>query len=129
MKGTYDIWLRRLFLFASAILATACHSHTQEKKEQETHEHGNEAILLSAEKAKEMGLRTITLERGDFTETIKAAGRILPGQGDEQALLARTPGILHYAGPRIAEGQAVKKGEVLFTLSDSLLVEGQISVR
>ena len=64
-----------------------------------------------------------------FGRIIKTTAKIQPSQGDEVILSAKTNGLVMYASLNILEGQEVKAGQSLFTLSGSGLADGNAEVR
>jgi cobalt-zinc-cadmium efflux system membrane fusion protein len=61
-----------------------------------------------------------------FTEIIKTTGHILPAQGDEVIITAKSDGIITFGNNKKLGGSSVKSGETLFIISGRDLVENNI---
>ncbi len=78
-------------------------------------DHGGE-IELSPSQARSAGVRTERLERGAFHGVVATGGRLLEAAGEEQAVVAGSPGVVSFACP-MAEGMPLAAGATLFYLS------------
>ncbi len=92
----------------------------------EDHDHGGDGISFLKEQAWKIDFETQFVERSDFQEIIKTTGRILPAQGDEYMITARHGGIVVFRKNNIFSGNNVRKGESLFNISASGLVDDNI---
>lgn len=91
----------------------------------EGHNHGEgDAILITPEQARTIGLETQTAQRGSFHQVIKTSGQITAAQGDERTVVATVSGVISFNKASANEGNAVKKGESLFSISSSHLADG-----
>jgi cobalt-zinc-cadmium efflux system membrane fusion protein len=52
-----------------------------------------------------------------FQEVFKASGQIMPSQGDEQQIIAKTSGIIRFGSNSLLAGTKVRVGELLFRIS------------
>ena len=64
-----------------------------------------------------------------FSNVLKTSGEILPAQGSETVLAAKTNGIVFFRDNSLLPGTSVSKGETLFSVSGSGLASGNIEAR
>jgi len=64
-----------------------------------------------------------------FGQVIKTTAQIQSAQSDEIVLTAKTNGIVALSGSRILEGNAISKGQVLFSISGNELADNNSNVR
>lgn len=128
-----------IYFMCSAILSTACghrenceHDHDDNKHDQtktpnehelDEHDHADE-IIFTPQQAKNAGIELFTVKTGNFNHIIKTSGQILPAQGDEVSVVATTSGRISFAKSAIAEGVAIKTGEILLNISSKNMGEG-----
>jgi RND family efflux transporter MFP subunit len=105
-------------------------SHVDGEENLEGHDHSNEEsshtdeISFSKEQAQMAGLSTESVAVGTFHQVIKTSGKIQASQGDEATIVATSNGIVSFANPSIADGDYVKSGEVIITVSAKELLNG-----
>ena len=64
-----------------------------------------------------------------FGQVIKTVAQILPSQGDEQVVAARSAGIVLPRSSDLVQGKAVSKGQILFTIESGDMIDNNLSVR
>lgn len=64
-----------------------------------------------------------------FGQVIKTMAQVMPAQGDEQIITAKTSGIVLLAGNDIVVGKSVNKGQRLFSVESGDFVDNNLSVR
>ena len=132
-------------LAASAVMLTACghsheghsheghsheshehegHSHENVNENEHEHEHEEGVIHFSHEQAEMANLEIETLVAGDFAEVIRVSGQVLAAQGDESAIVARTPGVVNFTRDHLSEGSEVRNGEVIASVSAAGIAGG-----
>jgi RND family efflux transporter MFP subunit len=104
------------------------HDHGDESLEGNDHSdeessHADE-ISFTNEQAKMAGLTTESIASGTFHQVIKTSGKIQASQGDEATIVATSNGIVSFVNPSIAEGDYVKSGEVIITVSAKQILNG-----
>lgn len=104
------------------------HDHGKESLEENDHSdeessHADE-ISFTNEQAKMAGLTTESIASGTFHQVIKTSGKIQASQGDEATIVATSNGIVSFVNPSIAEGDYVKSGEVIITVSAKQILNG-----
>lgn len=110
-----------------AVLSSGCSSHPHEEtdthKENEEYVEGSD-IHFSHEQAQAVGLQTEIVKPQAFSAVIPTSGQVQTQQGDERTIVATADGVVYFKNPSITEGEAVKNGEVLVTISSKALQDG-----
>lgn len=97
------------------------HEHYEHENELDEHEHEQED-----EKHNETDYETITVKKTDFYEIIRTSGEILSAQGDEIIVSARHDGIVLFDKQSLMEGNAIKAGSGLLTISNGDLLHDNL---
>ena len=95
------------------------HEHSHEHGDAHEHSHAHNAtnaITFTKAQSGKIDFATDTLRLQPFGSVIKAAGQVLPSQGDECEATATTSGVVVYSNPNLVEGAAVKAGQQLFVI-------------
>jgi membrane fusion protein, heavy metal efflux system len=95
---------------------------------QEEEKPGNEISYLK-EQAWKVDFEQHPVNRQPFNQVIRTSGQIVPAQGDEMTITAKTSGIVKFAGSGLLAGTQVRAGELLFTISGSGVTDANIDVR
>lgn len=108
----------RLFLLlaGAAISLAACNNSEHHEETEEPTEHNSGEIVISKDKAKQIGLVTETPRKGGFKASIPVGGRIMEASGDERTVVATMSGVVRFASP-ITEGSLINSGKALLSLS------------
>ncbi len=88
-----------------------------------------EEIVYLKEQAWKIEFANMEVKRQPFAEIIKTTGQILPAQGDEVIITAKSKGIITFGNNKKLIGSAVNLGETLFTISGSGLTEGNLDTK
>lgn len=99
------------------------HAHDEHADEAAHAGHADE-IIFPKEKAEAAGLKTETIQPGDFRQVIKTSGQILSAQGDEVTVVATANGVVSLTNAVVSDGTPVKGGEVLMRISAKNLADG-----
>jgi RND family efflux transporter MFP subunit len=130
--------MTKIYLVLCACLLAACAGNrANPDREEQEHEHAGESasaaqgatVDFDPERAAAVGLKTQAVRPGDFIRAIKAGGRILSAQGDEQTLAATLPGVVTFRRAPLAEGTPVRKGQAVLSLATGSLAGGDVAVR
>ena len=89
---------------------------------------GDEITYLK-EQAWKTDFANIPVTPQSFSNVLKTSGEILPAQGSETVLAAKTNGIIFFRGNSLLPGTSASKGETLFSVSGSGLASGNIESR
>lgn len=107
------------------------HKHSEHEIESEhthshsVHEHAenSDEIEFSDKKAKHFGIETETVKRGNFNDIIKVSGQILPSQGDESVISAKSSGIIKLNSNAV-EGKHLSVGSSIGYISSQNISGG-----
>ncbi|MCH7785789.1 MAG: efflux RND transporter periplasmic adaptor subunit [Bacteroidetes bacterium] len=88
-----------------------------------------EEIVYLKEQAWKIEFANIELKKQAFTEIIKTTGQILPAQGDEIIITAKSSGIITFGNNKKLIGSAINSGEILFTISGKGLIENNLDAK
>lgn len=112
------------------------HEHEGHDHEHEGHDHEHEAggshpgeIVFKKALAEAVGLETVKVAPGPFTDVIKTSGRVMTAQGDESVVVATVPGVVSFGNLPFVDGTAVKKGQTILSLSSSGISDGDIAAK
>lgn len=104
----------------------ARHNHAVKQNNAHAHENSdehNDEITFSVEKAKHFGIETQTVSKKNFNEIIKVSGLILPAQGDESVISAKSSGIITLNANAI-EGKQLGAGTTIGHISSENVAGG-----
>ncbi len=110
------------------------HDHDHEHEEVD-HDHEHEAaanpgeVVFKEANAKAVGLQTITVTPGAFTQVIRTSGQVLAAQGEESVMVATVPGVVSFGSVPFTDGTAVRKGQAVLSIASNGLSEGDVAVR
>ena len=114
----------------------ADHDHEHEKAGHDhEHDHEHEAaanpgeVVFNEANAKAVGLQTITVTPGAFTQVIRTSGQVLAAQGEESVMVATVPGVVSFGSVPFTDGTAVRKGQAVLSIASNGLSEGDVAVR
>ncbi len=115
-------------ILMAACLMASCHpgekhhgAHDHEGEEKEDH---SGEIVMTDEQMDKAGVDIETVEPGDFTAVMKAAGQIVRRQGDEQTVSATISGIVYWRNASLSEGSQVGSGQPLADITARHLQDG-----
>jgi len=69
------------------------------------------------------------IKPGPFRAVITTSGEIMAVPGEKKNITASSQGIVRFANPFLVQGSAVKKSQLLFTISSETLVEDNVKLR
>lgn len=107
-----------------ALMPAACahdhnhedHDHDSETEKSEKHESHGDAVVMSHEAVSAAGIITAPATPADFRDAVKAPGVIENSRGEQRVIAAPATGIVSFNSGIVA-GQAVNKGQALFSVS------------
>lgn len=105
-------------LLAAALLSCGGgeHSHEGEEKGEEKHETHAGEVVIHEHQIKELGIKVDTVRTGAFSEVIAVSGEVMPAQGGQMMVVAKTSGIVEFS-KNLQLGVAVSKGQSLGHIS------------
>lgn len=87
------------------------------------------AVVFTKEQSWKVDFATELPEFIPFGQIIKTSAQIQPAQGDELMVTSRASGIISYTGSNISEGQSVKAGQSLLTITGNNMADNNSAVR
>ncbi len=104
---------------AAALSFSCSHTHdTAQESEVESHNHGEDEIVLHAHDAEKFGVRTIKIATDTFNEIIPAFGKILNSPSGIATIVAPKAGQIKFA-PGIVQGCAIRQGQSIGSISST----------
>jgi len=104
--------------------------------EHEAHEAAAEAAVTSSngitftkEQSWKVDFATEEARHEPFGQMIRTTAQILPAQGDQRIVSAKTNGVVLFQSDNIVEGKAVSAGQTLFSIDGSSLADNNLAVR
>jgi len=88
-----------------------------------------EEIVYLKEQAWKIEFTNTLVQKQTFTEIIKTTGQILPAQGDEAIITAKSSGIIAFGNYKKMIGSPVNSGETLFKISGKGLIENNLDAK
>jgi len=88
-----------------------------------------EEIVYLKDQAWKIEFANTEVKKQAFTEIIKTTGQILPAQGDEVILTAKSNGIITFGNNKKTVGSSVNSSEILFTVSGKGIIEGNLDAK
>ncbi len=99
------------------------HEHNHDSHAHDAHGENPDEIIFSEAKAKHFGVKTSIVSKGHFNDIIKVSGEIMPAQGDESVISAKSSGILTLNANAIA-GKQVNTGTSIGKISSQNVAGG-----
>lgn len=87
------------------------------------------AASFTKEQSWKISFATEEVNYEPFGEVIKTTAQILPSQGDERIVVAKSSGVVTFSNARITEGTAVSAGQELFGIESSNMADNNMSIR
>ncbi len=94
------------------------------------HEDDNNSVIFTTEQASNiLDFQVETIRPQQFYHILKTSGQILSAPGDDAIVAATISGIVRISASELIEGNSVKQGQPLFSISGSNLTENNHSLR
>ncbi len=87
------------------------------------------AISFTKEQSWKVDFATEVLQKASIGQVIKTTAQVLPAQGDELLITARTSGTVIFGGAALAEGRTLSRGAVLMNISSAGMADNNMVVR
>ena len=136
MKKIYLFWALSVCILmgCGGCAAQSGQGHDEEEEENEHAHEAGEAhvpgeVVFKKAMADAVGLKTVKMTPAEFSDVIKATGRIVAAQGGESVVVATASGIVNFGKLIVVDGMAVHKGQPLLSLSSSNLADGNGAVK
>ncbi len=123
--------MNKLFIYAlicSACVFASCKSANTEDSNKEidtelAHNHSEDVIILSKEKALKSGVVAQEIHRTSFQNVIKVGGKLIPKQNRETIVVATTAGKIQVS-ENVTEGMSVLLNQSLMAISSKNMQDG-----
>ena len=86
-------------------------------------------IAFTKEQSWKVDFATHEVKKEPFGQVIRTTAQILPSQGDERTITAKTSGVVQFSNNNLVEGKTVGAGQSLFTIDGSGMAENNLAVR
>lgn len=90
---------------------------------------GSSDVVFTKEQSWKVDFATEVAAPAPFGEVIKVVAQILPAQGDERVVAARSSGMVVFGSGSLVEGREVGAGQALFSIESEGLTDNSLSVR
>ncbi|MFO7575544.1 MAG: efflux RND transporter periplasmic adaptor subunit [Bacteroidales bacterium] len=87
------------------------------------------SVTFTKEQSWQIEFATGTVASQPFGPVLKTVGEVLPAQGDEVVMTARTNGIVRFTSRELYAGTTVEQGEPLLNIMGGSLAEGNSALR
>lgn len=89
----------------------------------------NNSATFTKEQSWKVNFSTELCRVEPFGQVIKTSAQVMPSQGDEQVMVAKSAGIVLMTNGDVVVGKAVAAGQTLFSVSGGDMVDNNLSVR
>jgi RND family efflux transporter MFP subunit len=86
-------------------------------------------VVFTKEQSWKVDFATEPSRKEPFGQVIKTMAQVLPSQGDERIVTAKTSGIVSFSGNEIVNGKPVTANQNLFTIESGDMAENNLGVR
>ncbi len=87
------------------------------------------AVAFTKEQSWKVDFATEEVRSEPFGNIIKTTAQVLPSQGDERIIVAKSSGIVTLSNADIIEGKAVSSGQQLFSIESGNMADNNMNVR
>ena len=87
------------------------------------------AVSFTKEQSWKINFATEEVAYEPFGEVIKTSAQVLPSQGDERVVVAKSSGVVTFSNAKITEGTPVAAGQQLFSIESSNMADNNMAVR
>ena len=87
------------------------------------------AVSFTKEQSWKINFGTEEVIYEPFGEVIKTTAQILPSQGDERIVVAKSSGVVTFSNAKITEGTPVSAGQQLFSIESNNMADNNMAVR
>lgn len=107
------------------------HVHTAECGHEHHHDHEevvSNTVAFSHEQMEKVDFEVMKVMRQPICQIIKTTARVMPSQDNMKIITAATDGIVEFAKDKLVEGLDLTEGIVVFTINNSEMAQGNLSV-
>lgn len=111
------------------VIVYAGHDEAHHAAEDMEHPSKTNTTVFTKEQSWKIDFATSCPQAGVFGQVIKTTALIEPANGDEVVISAKTSGMVRLTSNTLLEGQEVRGGHILFSISGSELADNNLSVK
>lgn len=123
LKYTFAIALAAMTFFGCS------HNHDHDEDKDHDEEEEENAVHFSKEMQDACDFSVATVKKQSIGNIIRTVAEILPSQGEETIISAKTDGVVNLSASSLNEGSEVKVGQVICNIDASSLANNNLSVQ
>lgn len=112
-------------------------AYHNEDEDEHDHHHNHDhhastpsnSVVFTKEQSWKTDFATEVLQPEPFGSIIRTSAQVLPSQGDERQIAAKTSGIVVFHNPNLIEGSQVSNGQQLFSIESNGMADNNMNVR
>lgn len=113
----------------AAGLLYGCHHHHEHEHKHEHEHHESNLIAFHDEQAEKVDFALDTCHIAPIGKVIKTVAQIMPSQGDEQLVVAKSDGLVLFSGEAVVSGKSVRTGQLLCQVEGDAVQGSSLTVR
>lgn len=104
------------------------HHHDADEHHHDHEETVSNSVAFSHEQMEKVDFEVMKVMRQPICQIIKTTARVMPSQDNMKIITAATDGIVEFAKDKLVEGLDLAEGIVVFTINNSEMAQGNLSV-
>lgn len=104
------------------------HHHDADEHHHDHEETVSNSVAFSHEQMEKVDFEVMKVVKQPICQIIKTTARVMPSQDNMKIITAATDGIVEFAKDKLVEGLDLAEGIVVFTINNSEMAQGNLSV-
>lgn len=104
------------------------HHHDADEHHHDHEETVSNSVAFSHEQIEKVDFEVMKVVKQPICQIIKTTARVMPSQDNMKIITAATDGIVEFAKDKLVEGLDLTEGIVVFTINNSEMAQGNLSV-
>lgn len=104
------------------------HHHDADEHHHDHEETVSNSVAFSHEQMEKVDFEVMKVMNQHICQIIKTTARVMPSQDNMKIITAATDGIVEFAKDKLVEGLDLAEGIVVFTINNSKMAQGNLSV-
>lgn len=104
------------------------HHHDADEHHHDHEEVVSNSVAFSHEQMEKVDFEVMKVVKQPICQIIKTTARVMPSQDNMKIITAATDGIVEFAKDKLVEGLDLAEGIVVFTINNSEMAQGNLSV-
>ncbi len=104
------------------------HHHDADEHHHDHEETVSNSVAFSHEQMEKVDFEVMKVVKQPICQIIKTTARVMPSQDNMKIITAATDGIVEFAKDKLVEGSNLTDGIVVFTINNSEMAQGNLSV-